>query len=362
MADRLNNLNRGHWIDAAWKKVLSDGADDAIDFFLPELSRDRDKSKEIELAGGELQGIGADSDIRARIADVCFSVPLITGKSCKAGCVVEQQHDDDKDFAGKIFRGFYRLSDRLNDDVTALAIFTGNARDRNEYKYSYYGVNLSFGYNTYHVMSQNIERLKQDGRVFAPVVLAARMMMEAKGEPQSREKYARELLKIMRERDYDNAKKRNVLSFIGHILRLQDKDINSELRGEFMMQFIPLSEYRKLSAIEDAKELGEMVSKMDAKELGKIVGNMEGKMEVARSMISEGLSLEIIKKCTGLMRMTYSRSTIFEGISSRFILQTPKHPWMSLWMARLMRLLYVGLLFLRRIICGGIGNARRANT
>jgi hypothetical protein len=89
-----------------------------------------------------------------------------------------------------------------------------------------------------------------------------------------------ELLKIMRERDYDNAKKRIVLRFIGHILRLQDKDIDSELRGEFLMQFIPLSEYRKLSAIEDAKE--------------------ERTLEVARSMIADGVSAEKIKKYTGL--------------------------------------------------------------
>jgi predicted transposase/invertase (TIGR01784 family) len=84
----------------------------------------------------------------------------------------------------------------------------------------------------------------------------------------------------MCERDYDNAKKRNVLRFIGHILRLQDKDISSELRGEFMMQFIPQSEYRKLSAIEDAKE--------------------EGKMEVARRMLSKGVSVELIKEYTEL--------------------------------------------------------------
>jgi hypothetical protein len=106
------------------------------------------------------------------------------------------------------------------------------------------------------------------------------MMMEARGDPRNREKYARELLKIMRERDYNNHKKRIVLRFIGHILRLQEKDINSGLRGEFLMQFIPLSEYRKLSEIEDIKE--------------------EGKREVARSMIADGMSAEKIMKYTGL--------------------------------------------------------------
>jgi hypothetical protein len=280
MTESLNNQSRGHWIDAAWKRVLSDGADDAIDFFLPGLSKDRDKSKEVELTGGEFPGIGSDSDKHARIADVCFSVPLKTSESCKVGCVVEQQHEDDKGFAVRIFREFYRLSDRLNDDVTALAIFTGNSRDRNEYKYSCYGANLSFSYNTYHVMSQDIERLKEDERAFAPVVLAARMMMAAGGKPRRREKYALELLKIMRERGYDNAKKSNILRFIRRILRLRDDDINSELRGEFLMQFITQSEYRKRMLIEDAKE--------------------EGKMEVARSMLADGMPVEKIKKYTGL--------------------------------------------------------------
>ncbi|MDR0616560.1 MAG: hypothetical protein LBG29_07100 [Synergistaceae bacterium] len=46
---------------------------------------------------------------------------------------MEQQHDDDKKISERIFKGFYRLSDRLDDDVTALAIFTGSARNRDEY-------------------------------------------------------------------------------------------------------------------------------------------------------------------------------------------------------------------------------------
>jgi hypothetical protein len=130
------------------------------------------------------------------------------------------------------------------------------------------------------VQSQDIETLRRDKRMFAPVVLAGRMMIAARGKPAPREKYALELLKIMRERGYDNAKKINILRFIGHILRLRDNDINSELRGEFLMQFITQSEYRKRMLIEDAKE--------------------EWSIEVARSMLADGVSVEKIKKYTGL--------------------------------------------------------------
>jgi DNA modification methylase len=36
---------------------------------------------------------------------------------------------------------------------------------------------LSFKYNTYRVLDHEIEELRQDERAFAPVVLAARMVM-----------------------------------------------------------------------------------------------------------------------------------------------------------------------------------------
>jgi hypothetical protein len=84
----------------------------------------------------------------------------------------------------------------------------------------------------------------------------------------------------MRERDYDNKKRWAILFFIGHILRLQDDDIDSDLRGEFLVQIIPLSEYQKQSEMEYPKE--------------------EGKLEVARNMLADGLSAEQIRKYTGL--------------------------------------------------------------
>lgn len=87
---------------------------------------------------GEFPAMGSNSDIRARIAYVCFSVSLNSGESCKVRCIEEQQHDDDIGIVKKIFMDFYRLSDRLNDDVTAMAIFTGSIKNRDEYQYSCY--------------------------------------------------------------------------------------------------------------------------------------------------------------------------------------------------------------------------------
>jgi hypothetical protein len=275
---------KGHYIDTAWKRVISDGIDDAIAFFLPGLAEDRDVSREIAKASGAFPALDSESDKGMRVADLCFSVPVIGGESRKVGLFVEQQHEDDDQFALRVFQTFYRMSDSFKEKITALAIFTGMSGDRNEYLYSCYGVELSFRYNTYRVMGHGIEELRRDGRAFAPVVLAARMMMAAKGKAPNREKYARELLKILRERDYDMRRRRFIMKFIGNVLNVRSGDISAELRREFYMQWVPMSEVHRDLAIEDAKE--------EAKE--------EKAFEVARKMLVDGFPAETIKKYTGL--------------------------------------------------------------
>jgi hypothetical protein len=82
---------KGHYIDAAWKRAISDGIDDAIAFFLPALAKDRDTSREIERGEGEFPAIGSDSDKGMRATDLCFSVPVIGGGSRKVGLFVDNK-------------------------------------------------------------------------------------------------------------------------------------------------------------------------------------------------------------------------------------------------------------------------------
>ena len=130
------------------------------------------------------------------------------------------------------------------------------------------------------MQSQDTEALKRDGRVFAPVVLAARMMMAAKGKPAPREKYALELLKILSERDYDSKRIRFIMKFVGSVLQVKRDDIDQKVKGEFEMPWVPISQAQRELEIEDAKE--------------------EGKIEVARNMLAKGYTVKAIEECTEL--------------------------------------------------------------
>ena len=117
----------GNWLDEAWNDVLIQNADDAVEFFIPDLAADRDRSKGMELLSEDLPNLNADTSKGKRVADICLSMYLSSpsgGGVQRVALVVEQQDRKDPDFARRMYTTFYRASDRLRYPVTSLAIFT----------------------------------------------------------------------------------------------------------------------------------------------------------------------------------------------------------------------------------------------
>ncbi|MDR0616493.1 MAG: hypothetical protein LBG29_06760 [Synergistaceae bacterium] len=269
------------WIDRSWKDIITENADDSILFFKPDLAADRDYSRKPFLIPNELPAIDTDSDKGSRNSDVGLSVPLKTGGDTRVAFHIEQQHRDDRHFfAKRMFQSYYRLSDKLQMPVTSLAIFTGNITPTDIYSASCYGTEVNFRYSFFHVASADIKKLEGDERIFALVVLAARRMLDAGENPADRGKYSLELLNLTRERGYDAERARSVQKFIYRILRIRDEKIDPKVREVWRMQLIPIDEAVREIQIRDAKE--------------------EGKIEVARSMLADGLPAETIRKYTGL--------------------------------------------------------------
>ena len=174
------------WLDKIWKEILITCFDEALDFFMPDLSKARDCEREVVFLREELPAIGADSDVGMRVPDVVASVPVRGGETRKVVFVIEQQHAYDRNFARRMFEGFYRVSDQLKTPVTSLAIFTGNIREESRYEYDCFGTRLAFEYNSYSVATADTGELRNDGRVFSVVVLAAKLMLDAGGDPRKR--------------------------------------------------------------------------------------------------------------------------------------------------------------------------------
>jgi hypothetical protein len=181
----------------------------------------------------------------------------------------------------KMFDSWVRLrAQRPTGRTTGFAIYTGSSSNVNFYTETCYGLEALLKFRTFHLPSYGIEKLREDKRPFSRVMYAGRLSLGIEDDVALREKYAWELLNTTSEQEYDKRQRKFILEFVDRIFWLKDPRISQELKEAYKMKTISLSEY---------------VQKIDREE-----AIMEGKFEVARSMLTEGLSTEVIKRCTGL--------------------------------------------------------------
>jgi len=154
------------------------------------------------------------------------------------------------------------------------------------------------------VASAEVKKLERDERIFALVALAARRMLDACGDPQKRGFYSLELLNLMQERGYDARRTKSLQKFVYRILRIKDENIDPKVKEAWKVRLIPIDEAIREIHVRDAKEEGLEQGLEQGLERGLEQGLERGleqsKIEIARSMLADGLSPEAIRKYTGL--------------------------------------------------------------
>jgi hypothetical protein len=219
---------------------------------------------------------------------LCTSISLKSGAESRAIFLVEQQHEEDETLPLRMFQSYYRASDEYSVPVTSLAIYTGTSDPIDAYFRVWQGTWVYFKYNIYCVYRADGDELKRDGRNFALPVLTAKKMLEAGGKAHKRGEYSLELLELIRKRNLDCEKTWSLQKFTYRLLQIDKDDIDPKIKGVWKMRFRPIDEIVRDIHIRDAEEYG-----MEK-------GMEKGKIEVARSMLADGLPAETIRKYTGL--------------------------------------------------------------
>jgi hypothetical protein len=291
MSEKPKISARPHkWRDAAWKRAIVDGARDAITYFMPDLAAEMDTSREVTgITGVELPMKDSDSDKGMLVSDVFLNVPVIGGEEWSVACLAEQQDENDKGFAERMFDSYVRLrASRPVGRTTGFAIYTGDSKNVNFYTESCYGLEASLKFRTFHLPSYRTEELREDKRPFARVMYAGRLSLGTEKDVALREKYAWELLNTTTEQEYDTKQRKFILEFADRIFWLKDPQISRELKEAYKMKTISLSEY--------VQEIDREEALME----GMAEGESKKALEVARSMLADGLPAETVSKYTGL--------------------------------------------------------------
>jgi len=145
--------------DMLWKGIVEDLIEYIIGFFFGKWAHEIDFSKGVTFLDKELAEITADLGKGQRYVDKLVQVYTKNGKPKWFLIHIEVQGYTDPDFAKRMFIYFYRILDRYEMPVTALAIFTDDNMQFHPKSYgiSHFGTRNVYEFNTYKLLEKQPE-------------------------------------------------------------------------------------------------------------------------------------------------------------------------------------------------------------
>ncbi|MGA9225943.1 MAG: hypothetical protein WB217_06325, partial [Mesobacillus sp.] len=268
--------------DGLWKKLIYELFEEFVLYFLPDLFEDIDFTKEPEFLQQELFKEIIEERKGKRIADQIVKVSLKNGRDQWILIHIEVQGETGADFSERMFRYYYKIYDKYNRDVVAIALLT-DASGRfqpGKYHRGIFGTEVTYKYNSYKFNDHNEAELENSSNPFAIAVLAGKYANAAKNDDEKRYRFKYKLMRLVLQKMIQPLDERRIyLSaltyFIDYLLQLPI-ELTEKLRNEIMIS----KEAIDLIYL-DRKNLpptfGEL-RKMEREE-GKIEGKIEGKLE-----------------------------------------------------------------------------------
>ncbi len=213
--------------DALWKEIIEDLFQDFVKFFLPDLYPHIDFTKGYTFLDEELANIIKKISKGKKIADRLVKVYFKDGTENWILIHVEIQGYYEEDFALRMFKYFYRIFDKYNKKIVALAIFTENKKDYkpNKYKYDFFRTKLEYEYITYKILEQDEKQLISSDNPFALVILAGLYTIKSLGKKAGNQRFIFKfnLTKLLLQKKYNKEKIIRILKFLDGLLFLPDE-------------------------------------------------------------------------------------------------------------------------------------------
>ncbi|MEK3934402.1 Rpn family recombination-promoting nuclease/putative transposase [Sporosarcina sp. FSL W7-1349] len=291
--------------DGLWKKVIGDLFEDFLLFFVPDLYERVDFTKKPDFLQQELFQQVVDKKKGRRIADQVVKVHLKDGQEQWILVHVEVQSSNEEDFSKRMFQYFYRIYDRHEKKIVAVAIMTSPEHNiyPNEFSYSYFGTTLHYAYTTHKIVDYDFEPLRRSENLFSKIVLAAKYMHATKERDWHRYVFKRKLMReVVRNRAYSRTAVQAILHFVDYLLRLP-KEYEQKL-AETMYPVLGKEKelmelYNKDNASPTISNAFEM-ERMEGIKEGELKGKMEERRNIARKLLEQQLPIETIIAATEL--------------------------------------------------------------
>ncbi|MDR1021299.1 MAG: hypothetical protein LBL73_11120 [Synergistaceae bacterium] len=295
--------------DSFWKDLAKAYFYPLLKRALPELYTDADTDAEPVFLDKEFTDVLKTSDPKkhnhSRFSDLLADVPLKNGTGEFVLFHGEAQSPGGGDLAERM--NFYRcfVYAHYRREPATVAIIAGN-RPKGEtrrYSHSHYGTSIDYDYNNLVLPELDDEELLTSDNPIDVVLYAAKYAAMTSAEHQ-RYNYLRTATKLLAERGWSMDDKRSLLLFVQRVINLKDDKLKIEYLGylehldkEGKIVYVSIAEeiYTKRG-----REKGIEEGRIEGKLEGRIEGQLEGKLEVARKLLANGVSPDIIAKSADL--------------------------------------------------------------
>src|SRR5699024_685862 len=226
--------------DGLWKKLIQELFEEFMEFFAPNLHQIIDYSKPPEFLQQELFKEIIQELKGRNIADQIVKVDLQNGEEKWILIHIEVQGKNNQEFRKRMFRYLYRIFDKFDKEVFAIALLTDDepSTQPHFFHYSFYGTTVKYKYNSYEFSEHSIETLEKSDNPVASAVIAGKYASQFKHETEKRYYFKRKLmLQILNKFNKEKQRARIYLTalfyFIDYLLQTP-KDLDQKLKSELI--------------------------------------------------------------------------------------------------------------------------------
>ncbi|MCC5944857.1 MAG: Rpn family recombination-promoting nuclease/putative transposase [Bernardetiaceae bacterium] len=219
--------------DALWKGIITSLFEPFMHYFYEDFAADIDFSRKPEFLDKELDEIYPQSDSKKRRSDKLIKFFLQNGDARWVLVHVEVQGYRDEDFPERMFTMYYRIRDRFSKpNLTSFVIYTDSSPNYapDTYTYSYQDIQLRYTYGTFKVLDYTEKELDKPNNPFSIVMLTTLKSLQKEGE--SNYAWRIELVRRLKEANYDSSVIRNLLSFIRFYVKFSEPSDEQEFENE----------------------------------------------------------------------------------------------------------------------------------
>jgi len=283
--------------DILLKSAFEEAFPDLLRFYFDEADAIFDMDRSFEFLDKELSELFPELEKKGgnRFVDMLVKAFLKDGTEEWILVHLEIEGGNSAKFPARMFQYFIRIYDRYGVDIAALAVFTGNEKQKrpNVFQKSFLGTEICYRYNAYHILDHSEAELLARDNPFSLIVLAAQkaLLMGKIPEQELAEHRLTVAKALIYSKKYDHERIVRFLYFLKRFVYIENPEINRNFDNQI----------NKLTGKEDTMGIMETIKKLDFEE-----GIEKGKTEVVSNLLDTG-------------KFTVSEIANFANVSEAFV-------------------------------------------